>query len=200
MTNLDYYFRTDSYELDNIISKGLAFDYYKMSKEYGFCLYLTDKPKINLTNKNIVLQVHFKNLDNILVVKNFQELLNDHLLKVVCNAVDNIDITHAPAEIKDIGGAFVTLHPGDVIGLGNQTNVQENTLYLFVGVGVPLQRYVDITSYINSFGINDRIGTKVIQKFMMAKGYSGLKDISQNLMVLYDTSNIRYIKVYDNKI
>lgn len=200
MTNLDYYFRTDSYELDNIISKGLAFDYYKMSKEYGFCLYLTDKPKINLNNKNVVLKVHFKNLDNILVVKNFQELLTEHLLKVVGHAVDNIDITQAPGEIKTTEGGLISLQPGDVIGLSNQTNAQENGLYLFSLQNKPLQRYVDITSYINSFGINDRIGTKVIQKFMMAKGYSGLRDISQNLMVLYDTSNIRYIKVYDNKI
>lgn len=192
MINLNYYYRTDSYELNNIIKKGLSFDYYNTSREYGFSLYLTDKPKINLNNKNIVLKVHFKNLDNILTVVNFQELLSEYLTVTDVTASANINIASCPTEI-----GIVTIHEGMIIGLNSQTNVSENGKYLCVGIGKPLQKYLDVTSYINNNGITPRVGTKVVEPYMKANGYTGLRVTSENLMVLYNTLNIKYIKVYD---
>jgi len=194
MINLDYFYRTDSYELPNLLKNGLAYDYYKTGREYGFSYYLTDKANININNKNIVARIHFKNLDNILVVKNFNELKTEHLLPLTATAATNINITSAPDMI-----GITTIESGDIIGLGAQTNAQENGKYLSIGAGLPLQRYVDVNSYINTYGITERVGTKVVQPYMEANGYSGLHITSEHLMVLYNTNNIRYIKVYDNK-
>jgi hypothetical protein len=192
MINLNYYYRTDSYELNNIIKKGLSFDYYNTLREYGFSLYLTDKPKINLNNKNIVLKVHFKNLDNILRVVNFHELLTEHLNVTDATSSANVNIMSCP---NIIGGT--PIESGMIVGLNSQTNTIENGKYLCYGVGKPLQRFIDVNSYINSFGITPRLGTKAVEPYMKANGYSGLHVTSENLMVLYNTSNIRYIKVYD---
>lgn len=194
MIKLDYFYRTDSYELPNLLQKGLAYDYYKTSREYGFSYYLTDKPNINLNNKNVITKVHLKNLDNILVVTNFDELKTEHLLPLTATAVTNINITSAPDMI-----GLTPIGSGDIIGLAAQTNAQENGRYLSVGVGKPLERYLDVNSYINSFGVTERLGIKAVQPYMVANGYSGLHITSEHLMVLYNTDNIRYIKVYDNK-
>lgn len=142
MVRLDYYFRTDIYELDNILLKGLNFDYLKTGREYGFALYLTDKVNTNFLNKNVILDVHFKNVDNILTVVNFEELKDVYL-------------------IPNISG--------------------------------------DISSYINANGRTERLGTKFIQPYMSAN-YNGVRVTSENLLVLYNTNNIKNIKVYDEHI
>lgn len=142
MINLDYYFRTDIYELENLLVKGLAFDYFKTSKEYGFALYLTTKPEINLTNQNIITTVHLKNLNNILIVTNFQEFLTNYLIPNT---------------------------PGDV------------------------------SSYVNANGKTERFGTKFVEPFMSNNSpfpYNGLKITSENLLVLYNTKNIKTIKLF----
>lgn len=143
MINLDYYFRTDIYELNNIINKGLSFDYLKTAREYGFALYLTDKTSINLNNKNVILDVHFKNVDNILVVTNFEELKTTWLIP--------------------------------------NTNA-------------------DISSYINNNGKNERLGTKFVEPILATTlGYNGVRITSENLLVLYNTSNIKNIKVNEKQ-
>lgn len=194
MINLDYFYRSDIYELNHILLKGLAFDCYKTSREYGYSLYLTDKPNKNLNNKNVILNVHLKSLDNILIVTNFQELLNNYLLPITTTALSNINVMSPPSSINSI-----TLSSGDIIGLSGQSNALQNGIYIFMGAGVPLERSIDVVSYVNHFGKTARLGTKYIQKYMIANGYSGLKITSENLLVLYDTSNVKYIKVYDKQ-
>jgi len=138
MVKLDYYFRTDIYELNNILKKGLNFDYYKTGREYGFALYLTDKLNVNFLNKNVILNVHFKNVYNILTVTNFEQLLTEYLIP-------------------------------------NSTG--------------------DIASYLNTNGKNERLGTKFVQPIMTALEYNGVRITSENLLVLYNTNNIKNIKV-----
>jgi hypothetical protein len=88
MINLDYYYRTDIYEVDTILSKGIFFDYFKTSREYGFAIYTTDKPTINLNNKPLILDIHLKSLDNILIVTNFQQLLDSYLVPFYSGSAD----------------------------------------------------------------------------------------------------------------
>jgi len=192
MGNLDYYYRTNSYELENILKKGLSYDYYNTASEYGFCLYMSGRPNVNFDEKNIVTRVHFKNLDGILFVKNFQELLTDHMSKITATSAVNINTQSAPVNINN-----VSVIPGNIIGLAAQNNASENGRYLYLGAGKPIERYLDVSSYINTFGITDRIGTKAVVPYMRANKYSGVMETGKKLMVLYDTTNIRYIKLYD---
>ena len=192
MITLDYYFRTDNYELDNLLAKGLSYSYYKTAREYGFALYLTDKPRINLNGKNIITVSHFKNLDNILTVTNFQELLTEYLTIITATSIVNVNIESCPSTINGI-----PVEAGDIIGLGAQSNANQNGIYLCYGVGEPLGQYGDISSYLTTFGLTPRFGTKFVQKYMEANKYNGLRVTSQNLMILYNTTNIKYIKVYN---
>lgn len=136
MINLDYYYRTDIYDINTILTKGLIYDYYKTSREYGFGLYLVNKKNVRLNNKDLIVNVHLKSNDNILVVANFEELLT------------------------------------------------------LIAQTVPA-----ISAYYNNNGKSERLGTKFIQKYLIDNNYVGVLITSEYLLVLYNTENIRTIRI-----
>lgn len=190
MTKLDYYFRTNSYEIDHILSKGLFFDYYKENGKYGKGIYLTYN-NIGLWNKNpISLQVKLKNLNNILNVVNFEELITDFLNHIDITANSNVNVAEAPNEINSI-----ILQKGDLISLTQQNNIQQNGVYMFIEAGKPLLEYGNITNYIIKFGTDHKFGNKYVMPYIINNGYNGIKISSENFLILYNGNNLNKISV-----
>jgi hypothetical protein len=75
MLQLDYYFQTDIYQVSAAISSKLQFPHFESQSKYGTGLLLSTNPNIQPTNKNILLDVKLVSLDDVLVVKNFEDLL-----------------------------------------------------------------------------------------------------------------------------
>src|SRR5690606_27857162 len=120
MIKLDYYTRTNSYELEQIMTDGLFFDYYMDRSKYGKDVHLTYKNNRSWNRNPISLKIHLKNLDNILNVKNFDDfvfLLN----KIDIISSTNINIENAPEHINSM-----PFKNADHINLIGQNNISEN--------------------------------------------------------------------------
>lgn len=189
MIKLDYYTRTNSYELEQIMTDGLFFDYYMDRSKYGKGVHLTYKNNRSWNRNPISLKIHLKNLDNILNVKNFDDfvfLLN----KIDIISSTNINIENAPEHINSM-----PLKNGDLINLIGQNNISENGTYIFAGKDSPLLFYGNVPGYIQQYGVNKRFGDRFSVPYLINNGYNGIKIDNEKLLVLFNNKNIDNISV-----
>lgn len=88
MLQLNYYYQTDLYQVATAISNKLQFSHFDSQSFYGTGLILNLSNKLLPINKNILLEVNLESLDNILIVKNFEDLLT-----VMNNSLANQNIS-----------------------------------------------------------------------------------------------------------
>lgn len=75
MLQLNYYFQTDLYQVSTALLNKLNFNHFDSSSIYGTGLILNLTNKLLPINKNVLLEVSLTSLDDVLIVKNFEDLL-----------------------------------------------------------------------------------------------------------------------------
>lgn len=75
MIQLNYYYQTDLYQVSAAIANKLQFDHFDSQSYYGTGLILNLNNKLLPINKNTLLEVKLESLDEVLIVKNFEDLL-----------------------------------------------------------------------------------------------------------------------------
>lgn len=131
----DFYFKTDSYEVGNLLKNGIFNNYFKTKREYGFALYLAANPNMDLNfGRSLTMRIKMKDLDNVLVVHNFQDLLDNYLAgfnTAVTEYVDNHGITDRVGVkfvepfVKDGGYSGLWVTELDTLVLYNNKNIRK---------------------------------------------------------------------------
>lgn len=128
MGTQDFYFKTDSYEVENLLKNGIFNNYFKTKREYGFALYLGANTNMDLNfGRSLVIRIKMRDLSNILIVNNFQDLLANYLVAFDTSVtwyVNNNGITDR------IGTKFVEPFIADG-GYNGLWITEENTLVLY---------------------------------------------------------------------
>ncbi len=75
MLQLNYYFQTDLYQVSTALLNKLNFNHFDSASIYGTGLILNITNKLLPINKNVLLEVNLISLDDVLIVKNFEDLL-----------------------------------------------------------------------------------------------------------------------------
>jgi len=122
LINLNYFFRSDNVDYQLILKRGF-FDNHKTIGEYGKGIYLTDKKEINLSGKNIILNVDLKNTDDILFVETYESLLKNY----IPNAYNEYILT---GRTSIIGKKYIKKY-AEVNGLNGIKIKNENILVLY---------------------------------------------------------------------
>lgn len=151
--NLNYYFRVDTQDYQLVLKQGF-FENHKTNGEYGKGIYIVDDKKINLTNKNIILNVDLATVDNILFVENYESLLYNYIINSYSNNPIDSDFKMRK-KIED--------------------------------------------EYLKN-GKTSLIGNKYLKKYAVSHNLNGIKIKNEGIMVLYDISNIRFIRLYDENL
>jgi len=90
MLQLDYFYNTNIYNVNYALQSNLTLPFFDSNSKYGHGLILNNKvSNVKTSSANITVVAHLKSLDNILIVKNFEDLLtfmnnssaNDYLNK-----------------------------------------------------------------------------------------------------------------------
>ena len=189
--SLKYYYNTNIYQATSLLLKGFIYDYYKVNNNYGKGIYLTENQQTTNIN-NIILTVELKSLYNILIIDNYNQLINNFLKSKVVSTI-SININN-PSKIFDGYKASI----GDIITLSNQENTNENGDYIFMGEKIPLQKTINILTYINNNGITHRVGEKFIKPLIKLRGYNGIKIVDEKILIVYNINEIKYIKINEN--
>ena len=139
--NLNYYFRADIYDYQLILDEGF-FDNHKTNGIYGKAIYLVDDRNINLNGKNVILNVDLSDIDGILFVETYDQLLQHYIFP---------EFSRSEKDFKQFGRSSI---------FGN--------------------RY--ICRFINKFNLN------------------GIKVKNENILILINNKNIRFIRLYDEEL
>lgn len=75
MVQLNYYYQTDLYQVSAALLNNLNLEHFNSQSFYGTGLILNLTDKLLPINKNILLEIKLISLDDVLVVKNFEDLL-----------------------------------------------------------------------------------------------------------------------------
>ena len=75
MVQLNYYYQTDLYQVSAALTSKLNFIHFDSQSIYGTGLILQLSNRLQPINKNILLEVNLLSIDDVLVVKNFEDLL-----------------------------------------------------------------------------------------------------------------------------
>lgn len=148
--NLNYFFRADTQDYQLILKKGF-FDNHKTNGKYGKGIYIVDDKKINLTNKNVILNIDLASVDDILFVESYDILLKRYIYKSYEDPNNPNIITKPETDFDNYG----------------------------------------ITSY---------IGNKYIKKYAINHNLNGIKIQNEGTMILYNYTNVRYIRIYNEDL
>lgn len=185
--SLQYYYNTNINEVNNLLTNGFIYDYYKIQTTYGKGIYLTSN-KQQTSKNNIILSVQIKSLDNILIVDNYDNLISNFFTTKITIDI-NVNINSVNNDIINVG---------DIILLTGQNDVSQNGHYIYIGRNLPLLKVIDINNYIINTENKYIVGEKHIKPLLQLRGYNGIKILRENILILYNINEIKNIKINEN--